>query len=213
MPSTQEQLKKSLLQFYHNPVAAVSFELFLSVGAIIFFSVFAIRPTLLTMSDLLKEIKDKEELVGQLERKIAALATVQSEYLQLQDQLPLLDQALPNTPELINSLKIIEKIAQQNQLFITNMVVGTIPEESTTQPSAASAERVNLPVSLTVTSDYPTIRQFIEDLQQNRRSFVIDTIVFSKVEQKGSVSLTATITLYLPYYTTGAKPAAVKGAK
>lgn len=211
MAAKQEQLKKTLLQFYHNPVAAVSLELFFSVSAIIFFSLFAIRPTLLTMSDLLKEIDDKKELISQLDRKIAALATVQTEFLQLQDRLVVLDEALPNTPELVYSLKTIEKIASEHQLIISSITVGTIPEETDAKPVALNAQRVNLPVSITVTSDYPTIRQFIESLQNNRRSFVIDTIVFSTVEEKGSVTLTATITLYLPYYTNSTAPAVKKG--
>lgn len=202
MPTKQEQLRKTLLQFYHNPVAVVSMELLLSVGAVIFFSVFAIRPTLLTMSDLLKEIEDKEKLVEQLDRKIAALATIQTEYLQLQDRLVVLDQALPNTPQLTYSLKIIEKIAQEQDLLITAISIGDIPEETDISPTVAGIQRINVPVSVAVTSDYPTIRQFIESLQNNRRSFVIDTIVFSTSEEKGTRTLGATITLYLPYYTT-----------
>jgi Tfp pilus assembly protein PilO len=202
MPSKQEQLRKTLLQFYHNPVAVVSMELLLSVGAVIFFAVFAIRPTLLTMSDLLKEIDDKKKLVEQLDRKIAALATIQTEYLQLQDRLVVLDEALPNTPQLIYSLKVIEKIAQEEGLILTAITVGEIPEEVDSSPTAAGIQRINVPVSIAVTGDYPTIRQFIETLQNNRRSFVIDTIVFSISEEKGTRILNATLTLYLPYYTT-----------
>jgi hypothetical protein len=59
MPDQRQKLIRNLNAFYQKPVAKVSLELFLSVGTIIFFAMFAIRPTLLTMSDLVKEIEDK----------------------------------------------------------------------------------------------------------------------------------------------------------
>ena len=71
-------------------MAKASVELFLSIlrhpCSLLFFS---IRPTLLTMSDLIKEIQDKENLDKQLSQKIASLSTVQPLYLRLQDQISL----------------------------------------------------------------------------------------------------------------------------
>jgi Tfp pilus assembly protein PilO len=202
MPSTQETIRKTLLQFYQNPIAQVSFELLLSLGAVIFFALFAIRPTLLTMSDLLKEIQDKKDLSVQLERKIAALATVQSEYIQLQRRLPVLDQALPNSPQLVYSLKVIEKMASDSQLAIEGISVNTLPDEVETIPNYKTVKRIDLPATVSVTGSYPNIRLFIESLQNYRRTFVIDTIVFGTSEEKGASKLSANITIYIPYYTT-----------
>jgi hypothetical protein len=67
------QLMSALNDFYHKPVAMVSLELFLSIGAVVFFAIFAVRPTLLTMADLIKEIEDKRALDQQLQQKIASL--------------------------------------------------------------------------------------------------------------------------------------------
>ena len=65
----KKQLASLLEQFYHNPVAKVSLELFLTIGLVVFLALFAIKPTLLTMSDLVKEIEDKRELETQLSKK------------------------------------------------------------------------------------------------------------------------------------------------
>ena len=62
----RQQLTTTLLSFYHRPVAQVSLELFLSVATVVFFAVFAIRPTLVTMSNLIKELEDKRQLDQQL---------------------------------------------------------------------------------------------------------------------------------------------------
>lgn len=198
----QQDLWVALQDFYQQPVAKVSLELFLSIGLIIFFAVFAIRPTLATMSDLLKEIEDKKELESQLQQKLAALATVQRVYLNLEDQLYALDQALPNTPQVINSLKVIEKTASDLNLVITGLNLNEIPleidESEKFDPSKLAP--VDVPVGVTVRGTYPIIRQFVENLINYRRTYSIDTIVFNTQETRGSTTLEAKITINMPYF-------------
>ena len=178
----QRDLFTALQKFYQRPVAQVSLELFLSISAVLFFAIFAIRPTLLTMSDLLKEIEDKEKLDKQFSQKIAALSTVQPLYLQLQDQLLVLDDAIPSSPQLIYSLKVIEKIASELRLVITSINVVEIPEEKDVEKEVitlTSFERIDVPLVISISGDYPSMRQFVESLKEYRRSFVIDTIIFT----------------------------------
>lgn len=198
----QRDLFITLQQFYQKPVAKVSLELFLSIATVLFFAVFAIRPTLLTMSDLLKEIEDKERLDKQLSQKIAALSTVQPLYLQLQDQLLVLDEAIPSQPQLTYSLKVIEKIASELHLVITGINVTEIPQEVDRGQliSLASFERIDVPLIINISGDYLAIRQFVENLKEYRRSFVIDTIIFTTKELRGSKKLEARITVSAPYF-------------
>ena len=65
-----EDAKKFLFTFYQKPIAQVSTELFFTIGATIFFAAFAIRPTILTMTDLVKEIQDKREAEEKLNQKV-----------------------------------------------------------------------------------------------------------------------------------------------
>ena len=118
MQTKRAQVAKTLNEFYQKPVARVSLELFLSVGAVIFFAIFAIRPTLVTMSDLVKEIEDKRDLDQKLTQKIASLSTAQTTYLEVQDRLYLLEEALPTTPDVIHAIKIVEKIASEQNILI-----------------------------------------------------------------------------------------------
>lgn len=207
----QRELFITLQQFYQKPVAKVSLELFLSILTVLFFAVFAIRPTLLTMSDLIKEISDKEKLEKQLSQKIAALSTIQPLYLQLQDQLSVLDEAIPSQPQLIYSLKIIEKIASDLHLVISGINVTEIPEESDEQVSEISLtsfERINVPLIISISGDYTSIRQFVESLKEYRRSFLIDTVIFSTKELRGVRKLEARITISAPYF--GVKDLGIK---
>lgn len=197
--SRRKQLEQTLTRFYQNPVAKVSLEIFLSISAVIFFAVFAIRPTLTTMADLVKEIEDKTKLNQDLQKKIAALGTVQASYVQVQSRLPLLDEAIPTSPKLIEGIKILEKVASEKRLIITNISVGELPAEIPTTVTEKS-ERKFVPVSITITGEYTQIRDYIESILGLRRVMIVDTIIFSKNDQRGQERLNATITIGLPYF-------------
>jgi len=200
MPSKKKQLTITLNKFYEKPVAKVSLELFLSIGAILFFAIFAIRPTLVTMSDLVKEIEDKKALDQKMTQKIAALSTAQFTYLEAEEELRALDQALPTTPDFIRSLKIIEKIASERGILINTIAVTEIPKEIEKEIAFSKLEKMSFPVSLSLSGDYNQIRLFVEDLLSNRRSFVTDTVIFSVSEERGQRKLQVTVTLSIPYF-------------
>lgn len=196
----RKDLNASLNQFYTKPIAIVSFELLLSLGLVIFLGLFAIKPTLTTMSDLIKEIDDKKVLNQQLTQKIAALGTAQTLYLSLEDRLAVLDEAIPSQPELIKSLKIIEKLAGENNVVIESLSISSIPNETPAEISGSKLQRVPLPVTVSVVGDYISIRSYVEALRGMRRSFVTDTVTFSIEENRGERKLRASISLNLPYF-------------
>ncbi len=194
----QKQLQNTLASFYSNPVAKVSIEVFLSLGLVIFLGLFAVQPTLVTMSDLIQEIEEKREISQQLTQKVAALSTAQSEFAALGSQLTLLEEAVPSEPQVIKTLKIIEKLATENKVIITSLSLSQVPEPS--ESASATLKQEALPIQVAVTGDYPAIRQFAESLLDSRRLLHIETINFSLNEKRGSRSLSATLQLSAPYY-------------
>lgn len=198
LSTKQKQLQNTLSSFYNNPVAKVSLEVFLSLGLVIFLGVFAVQPTLVTMSDLIQEIEEKREISQQLTQKVAALSTAQSEFAALGSQLTLLEEAVPSEPQVIKTLKIIEKLATENKVIITSLSLSQVPEPSAS--ASATLKQEALPIQVAVTGDYPAIRQFAESLLDSRRLLHIDTINFSLNEKRGSRSLSATLQLSAPYY-------------
>lgn len=217
MANKTAELSKTLNTFYAQPIARVSFELVITIVVVMFFALFAIRPTLLTMSDLIKEIDDKKTLDKALDQKIAALSTGQSEYLALEERLSLLDQALPTDPNVLEALSIIEKIASDRQVPITSVGVPELPDHLTKpitseeESAVVPIERQNLIFKVTVASDYLTIQQLIKDFQSSRRLMVVDAIEYNVNEDQENVSLRATLTINMPYFgeppSTGASPA------
>ncbi|HEX9817847.1 MAG TPA: type 4a pilus biogenesis protein PilO [Patescibacteria group bacterium] len=198
--SKRRQLNTLLDQFYHNPVAMVSFELFLSIGAIIFFSLFAIRPTLATMADLIKEIEDKQKLSTQLSQKAAALNIAQDNFTNVQEQISVLDEAIPLGADLAHTLKVIEKVASDQSLAITNLTVLKIPTTPPEDIPFSQLTRQTMSIQLTATGSYEAIRGFAEQLQDSRRSFVMDRIIFTTEDSRGQRTLEAVLLIGAPYF-------------
>ena len=177
----------------------MSLELVFSILAIIFFAVFAVKPTLQTMSELVKEIEDKRALDEQLGQKIASLNTAQTQYQNFSSQFYLLDEAIQKTAELINGLKIVEKIASNNELVIQSIAISAIPDELVLADENA-AKREILTFNVDLTGDYLKIRQFIEDLMFSRRMIIVDQVNFSLGNNRYQKDLNAIVKINLPYY-------------
>lgn len=211
----QKQLSTALQSFYQKPVAKVSIELFLSIGLVLFLALFAIRPTLITMSDLIKEIEDKQELSEQLQKKVAALSTAQTIYLSLEDRLPVLDESIPSRPDLVYNLKVLEKLATDNTVIISSITVTELPvdEDPTQTPLFSDLTLNKIPVSIALSGDYRSIRSYVEAIRANRRSFTIETVVFSLDRDRDAEKLRANITISIPYYGEKTAASAAKASK
>ncbi len=196
----QKDISQALAKFYSKPIAGVSLELFFTLFAVIFFAVFAIRPTLQTISGLISEIEEKQELDQQLQRKIVALSSAQEEYQRSLSKIALLDQAIPSRPELINTLKVIEKSATESNVVIDLVRLTEIPEEVIVADQNSVINRVDLYLSVRLIGDYPSIKNFIETAQQYRRVMVIEDLVFSVEDKITSQQLKATLSVRVPYF-------------
>lgn len=196
----RKQLSQALSNFYQKPVARVSIELFLSIGAVLFFAVFAIRPTLLTMSDLIKEIDDKRQLDKQMAQKIAALSSAQAEYIKNQERFAVLDEAIPTNPDLVGLFKILEKLASEQTIVITAMSVAEIPKPLPQDTLFTKLERKNLNFNISITGDYTSIRSFVGELTKAQRTIVVEKVTFSVSDIRGAKRLDAIVSINAPYY-------------
>jgi Tfp pilus assembly protein PilO len=197
----QEQLAKILIDFYQKPVARVSVELVLSIIVVVFFAVFAIRPTLITMADLIKEIADKKELDQQMDLKLASLYTAQEQYEQHQANFYLLDEAIPRKFDVVKSLKKFEKIAGEGELVISQISLAEVPEpigEEFLNDRFEDYQRDFLPINIEVLGNYIQIREFVEKIMDLRQVIIVDQVVIDRKTE--SSNLSAQLKINLPYY-------------
>jgi len=192
-----------------EPLAQTSFVLIASLLTVSFFGIFAIKPTLTTIADLLTEIKDKKEINQKLQAKIIALDRVETAYGQIKPKLGVVDKALPQKPEVAQLEQEIEYLIYKNNLLLTSagfgsfVVVGEEGEdkkEETNKKLKEEAEQETLggevkglPFNLVTGGSYENIKSFLEDLENLDRLVIIETATFSKDTDIKGAELQVTI--------------------
>lgn len=155
----------------------VSTNIILTFFTISFFAVFAIRPTALTISGLWREINDKKSVQTQLEEKISTLAEAQSALESLEEDLKLLENAVPSTVEFSRLVRTIEYLASNHTLLITSNRFTNIEIYTSTVQATASAAQINKhSFSLGVQGSFTDLKSFINDLERLERLITITSI-------------------------------------
>lgn len=166
----------------------------MTIFAISFFAIVAIRPTLVTIAKLTREIKEKREANSELQNKIKTLIAAQDEYVRNSDNIFLLDQALPKRSEFPLFAFMLEQIALDSgveiesfsfeKIFITK---NTAPKESNLQPS-------KLGFALISSGDYLKLKDFVSKLETNKRIIKINKISFRLTKKKNAQFSDSTLT-------------------
>lgn len=203
--STYKHLSKnataySLRSMYQKPVFQVSTALMLTLFAIIFFGAFAIRPTLSTIAELIKKIDEQKIIVEKLNKKSAALATAQSEYLLVESKLPLVAAAIPPFHSVDLLLKQIEGTAAELKLPLSSMQVDTISIPTDSNRSRIVEGIVELPLSISVESEYSSLKQMITFLTRLKRFLTVESISFTVDETKSLSAQNVRMTLQVYAY-------------
>lgn len=165
-----------LRSFYQQPAAAVSSALILTLFAIAFFGVFAIRPSLTTISELLKQIEEKRILEEQLTTKITSLAAAQEEFLQFESQLAVFDQLIPPSDDIDALLLSLEFLAQQESVALTNLSTNNIPTHTTSPelPTLPGDDFASIQVRISAVGEQDRLISFQKRLANQRRFMVIE---------------------------------------
>lgn len=158
-------------------------EIILSLITIILFAVFALRPTVLTITELLRVIETKQEVIGKMDQKIQDLNNAQQLYVQEASRIALLSTAIPNDPGPDLLMRQMEGVAARNSLALQNITVGEttlVGQEdkgSSDKTIAGGAKAVSFSVS--GSNSFLTLIQFLKDLESMRRPAKIDGVSLS----------------------------------
>ena len=208
-----ETIRADLQRFYEKPVTRVSLELLLSLLAVIFFALFALRPTLNTMSRLVREIEEKRKIEEALTRKVAALSTAQNEFFTFQDRLPILDTAIHNDLSLENALFYLEYLAAESGVTLSSVQIKEFPfsltptaEGEAVAPAEVDTSKKEVgihAVQVAFVGDYNTIIRFFRTVESIRPLFAVQGFSISVETQRDEVpTITANATLLFYGYQT-----------
>lgn len=176
----RDQSIRELQQFYQKPIAKVSTELIITICTVIFLAIFAIQPTLNTMSSLLKNIDDKQKVDQDLTKKAAALSTANAALVPLENQVRILDQVIPNSPDLDGILRRIEKLASGRSIVLTTLQSSVVPKEN--DPDLKGTPELSvLTLQVGVSGTYANVKDFLEALLQiDRQLSVVSVSIAAK---------------------------------
>jgi Tfp pilus assembly protein PilO len=171
----------------------------LSLLAIAFFSFFAIRPTLITIASLIKEIDSKQMIAEKLEEKINALSHARSEYIDLSSSLPLIEEALPQEPNLSLFIRQLETLAVQNGVILRSIQFGEISlrGEKISKSLPATTKEIEspqIPFNLSVSGSYKNLKNFLQSLEELRRLTVVSSFIFKMEKEKEGQFLVLSVT-------------------
>lgn len=153
----------------------------LSIFTVAFFGFFAIRPTLVTIGGLLKEIKDKREIVAEMDQKIDDLNQAQTNYNQIRDDLYLVEESLPLDPDLPILIKQLESLARLSSVVIESVRF----EKTNLQGEIEIEEGQAVGFSITVMGSYENLKEFLNSIDTLRRIISVESFGFtSKTEEE-----------------------------
>ncbi len=200
---------RELQQFYQKPIAKVSTELLITIIAVLFLAIFAIQPTLSTMSTLLKDIEDKKKVDEALTKKAAALSTLNGEIVPLSSQLQTLDKVIPNTPDLDGLLRRIEKLASEKPIVLSSIQTKTVPKDND-QELKGTPQLSSFTMQMNVKGSYANILAFLDGITRMDREIKLTNLSISTLKnvatnsERGSgdtpPELQMTISLQAQYY-------------
>ncbi len=162
------------------------FELAITFVLISFFLFFAVRPTILTISSLVGEIKSKEILSSKMKSKIDQIITAQDNFSLAQEKYYLVEDALPQNPNYVNAFNQIDTITQQNSINTNKMIF-------------IQSEKNYFTTKISTSSAFLSHLNFIDSLFHGRRLINVSQIVFSQnkeTQAKGQVNISIPIDIY-----------------
>jgi len=166
---------------YKKKKTRVYTSIILSIFTVAFFGFFAIRPTLVTIGGLLKEIKDKREVVAEMDQKIDNLNQAQTNYNQIRDDLDLVEESLPLDPDLPILIKQLESLARLSSVAIESVRF----EKTNLQGEIETEEGQAVGFSVTVMGSYENLKEFLNSIDTLRRIISVERFGFtSKTEDK-----------------------------
>lgn len=159
--------------------------LVLTFLALSFFGLFAINPTLSTISQLKKQLTDNKFVEEQLEKKINNLSLLQQQYNLLDPDIPTVLSSVPKTSQVALFVAKVQQIAKFEGVNISSLQ--TFPVEiAKSEPSPLQPEQEKLEnyssylFSINIEGSYKNISDFLNVLTNFDRIITIDNLSFSK---------------------------------
>ncbi len=181
-------------------------EIVLSIIVVIIFSLFAIKPTALTIINLVKQIKAEKQTIADLNQKIDALTKAGSLLSQNSTKLKDIGIAVSSAPSPDIFAKQIQGLSSKDGVNLSGLSINEVVLIGTPKISRSSKDLKPLPekanemeFSIRINGSYTNINSFLKDLENLMVVNTIDTFTInSSVNDSGRIIM-AIISGRVPY--------------
>ena len=195
--SSLSRYRRYLQMVQTQPLWTASLWVMLSLILLIILLVLALRPTLVTIADLMGKIKQQREVSKQLENKIFTVQKALENLDAVNDKLGLLDEALPKETEWKQIADKLQFIATGSGIALDNILISKIP--LTPIDPASKQEQVStmipqgiIPIRFTyeITGDYESVRQVVSKIENTRRIIIVSRVQVLPTKDGGGWHMT-----------------------
>lgn len=179
----KELFLKLLVKYRKRDDVKAFLEVILSLITITFFSIFALKPTVLTITELVRSNKEKERTIQKMDEKIRNIQTAQNVYRQNAEKIPLIKNSVPDTPSPDTLIRQIEGIANLNSVIILGSSVDETLLIGMEDSKKKSKEDIVLPegarimnFSVSTSGNYSSLFNFLSNLGNMRRPIIIESV-------------------------------------
>lgn len=162
------------------------FEIAFTFILISFFLFFAVRPTILTISALVGDIKSKQILSTKMSAKIDQVITAQDNFSAIQEKYYLVEDALPSAPNYAEAVNQIDGLTSQNSIFLDKIAF-------------TQSEKQFFSTKISTSSTFTSSLNLVSSLLNNRRLIDISEVTFTQNKDTQSlqkISIDIPLTIY-----------------
>lgn len=161
------------LQYQSDESFRNNINFILTFISIVIFGLFAIRPSIMNITALLKDIDEYRQVNGVLLEKTAILNEVQSNPERTAKETELIANALPDSPQESVFIRNLNFIASKNSVELESVFFYVAEEE----------KLGTLGFSVTAYGQYPDMTQFISDINHLLRITTIENLSISPIKE------------------------------
>lgn len=155
----------------------------LTLSATMFFALFAINPTLSTISKLKKEIEDNNLVEQRLSQKISNLSTLSQEYVSVKEDVPFITDAVPEKPEVTQLTAQIQSVANSSNVLIKDLKISPL------ELNNVATSQGRLEFSLSASGAFDSLTSFLSSLTKMQRAIEIESITLGQGSEQSDISL------------------------
>ncbi len=180
--------KQKIFLFEKENQNYIYFSLFFLIFS--FFVYFAIRPSLTTIFSLNKEANELEKINSLYDQQINKILQIQTEIENNRDRLYLINEAMPDFPQVNKIVSDIKTVAETNNFFLKNASIGEVSLFNTNERDLKT-----IVFSIEGEANFENIENFINNLYEQRRLKRIKKLVLSQGEKTATSSASIKINL------------------